>query len=151
MKTYQCRRANKLTPGIQDLEDLGELNILKDGKSLLNELWPHDAVWNQLESIEADRADMAAIKLWLQTSFFNQSYLVNPDTGLSQRKCEMLWDESDSIIEVIESTGSCDDIVRIYRIDFDFDHGFHALLLSKVLVSDLPFKVTRLEFIEDNE
>ena len=151
MKTYQCRRANKQTPGIQDLEDLGELNILKDGKSLLNELWPHDAVWNQLESIEADRADLAAIKLWLQTTFYNQSYLVSPDTGLSQRKCEMLWDESDSMIEVIESNGPCDDIVRIYRIDFDFDHGFHALLLSKVLVSDLPFKVTRLEFIEDNE
>lgn len=151
MKTFQCRRANKLTPGIQDLEDLGELNILKDGKSLLNELWSHDAVWNQLEPIDADRADLAAIKLWLQTSFYNQSYLVSPDTGLSQRKCELLWDESDSIIEVIESNGTCDEIVRIYRIDFDFDHGFHALLLSKVLVSDLPFKVTRLEFIEDNE
>ena len=151
MKTFQCRRANKLTPGIQDLEDLGELNILKDGKSLLNELWPHDALWNLLEPIDADRADMAAIKLWLKSSFYNQSYLVSLDTGLSQRKCELVWDESDCMIEVVESNGTCDEIVRIYRIDFDFDHGFHALLLSKVLVSDLPFKVTRLEFIEDNE
>lgn len=152
MKTYQCRRANKLTPGIQDLEEMGELDILKEGQSILPHLWPHDAVWNQLSPVDADNAEIAAISFWLETSFFNQSWNVDEKTGMVRRKCEISWDESDCFLEVQEpSPIDSTTIIRIYRIDFDFDHGFQAILLSKVLVSDCPFKVTRLEFIEDNE
>lgn len=152
MKTFQCRRANKQTPGIQDLQELGELDILKDGQSVLPHLWDHDAVWNQLAPVDATSPELAAIKFWLQTSFFNQSHIVDLNTGVTQHKCEMLWDEPDCFLEIQESDPSQDTIiVRIYRIDFDFDHGFYAILLSKVLVNDSPFIVTRLEILEDNE
>jgi|LakMenE01Jun11ns_1017448.scaffolds.fasta_scaffold9044651_2 hypothetical protein len=148
MKTYNCRRATKVTLGIEDLEDLGELDILSNGRSILPLLWSSTAEWNQFKKVDANSSELAAIKFWLETIFFNQSYTTSRD-GLTERKCEMLWNESDCFLEIQESSEEhSSTIIRIYRIDFDFDNGFHAILLSKVMINDVPFIVTRLETID---
>jgi hypothetical protein len=153
MPIYYVRRATEQTPGISDLEELGELNILKDGKSVVPCLWPHDAVWNTLIEVEASSSELAAVKLWLETLVCNSSHTVDAD-GLTQNRFEILWDESDCMMEVQEPNfDNSESIIRIYRIVFDLDHGLHALLLSKVLVKNTdnqsdPFIVTRLETLD---
>ena len=153
MPIYYVRRATEQTPGISDLEELGELNILKDGKSVVPCLWPHDAVWNTLIEVEASSPELAAVKLWFQSCVTETSHVAMQD-GLVQHKCESIWDDSDCMMEVQEpNSDSSESIIRIYRIVFDLDHGLHALLLSKVLVKDTPhegtsFIVTRLETLD---
>lgn len=151
MKKFLCRRANKLTPGIQDLEDLGELDILKDGQSILPLLWEPDCLWNQPTEVGAENPELAAIKFWITTSVCHRSHQPNPGSQLTHHRCEILWDDSDCFLEVQEidsSQGTT--LVRVYRIDFNLDHGLHAILLSKILVNDGDFIVTRLETLDDD-
>ena len=153
MPIYYVRRATEQTPGISDLEELGELNILKNGKSVVPCLWPHDAVWNTLIEVEASSSELAAVKLWFQSCVTETTYEITQE-GLAQHKCESIWDESDCMMEVQETNfDNSESVVRIYRIIFDLDHGLHALLLSKVLVKNTdnqsePFIVTRLETLD---
>ena len=153
MPIYYVRRATEQTPGISDLEELGELQILKDGKSILPHLWPHAAVWNDLVEVEASSSELAVVRLWIHTIVNNNTQVVGSN-GLTHHKYEFLWDESDCMMEVQEpNPDNSESIIRIYRIVFDLDHGLNALLLSKVLVKDTPhegtsFVVTRLETLD---
>lgn len=148
MKEYQIRRATRVSPGIEDLEAAGELNILLDGRSVYHELWDNDVVWNQFTKINAWNDYLAVLQYWIAESFYNYKYNHDPKTGLTQEKLEVIWDQCDSIIEV-RSVEDDQSICRIYRVIFDSKLGFVPHLLAKSRI-DESFEVISLDILEED-